>query len=700
MRWKWILGTTAVLILLLCIGIWAQLARYDYNAFKPHISQLVKQASGRALTMAGDIKFKLGLKPALVVEGIRFENAAWGTQPNAIEAKRIEIQIRLLALLRRNLVVKRLIIIEPSVLFEIDRQGRNNLAFDKPTGRTSGKTELAGLGVNDVRIQNGVFTFKDARSDLKYVITQASLTATSQAIDRPIQIDLQGNLRGQQMRTTGTLGRLNGIIKADQPWPIKLKTQISGLTLTANGSIQDPLSTSGISFDLTAEGQDFKPIEAFIDKPIPLKGPFRVTGHLVDPAPKILELQRTEIILGDNKLSGTLRAELDKPRPYLMANLSSSKIDLRPLFPAAAPSVAKKTKIFPSQALPIDALHAVNADLSVEIEQLLLPRLALHDLNLQARLAEGRLTIKPVQAMLGGGTMDGLLSLGAKKDGAALAAVIQINRLNVGQMLKELEISEQVNGQLDIDLELKGSGSSIAGIMGGLDGTTSVVMGKGQLDNDYLELIGGDLSSGLVRLINPFKSKANSTEINCLVSRFDIKKGLAESTALLFDTSNMSVIGAGAIDLKTERLDISLKPSPKDGAGSKQTGKVSLSLGELAKPFKLGGTLANPSLAIDPEQTALMIGKTVGGIALFGPVGIAAALIGTTSGDDNPCLTALDTAQRQQQVSKTSRPTQKRRFGSKTSQSIKNFGNKLNKLFGTRPAADDAETETNTDTEG
>ena len=700
MRWKWILATTAVLILLLCIGIWAQLARYDYNAFKPHISKLVEQATGRSLTIAGDIKFQLGLRPALVVEDIHFENVAWGTRPNAIDVKRIEIQIYLLALLRRTLEVKRLILIEPSVLFEIDQQGRNNLAFDKPAGDTAIHTELEGLGVNDVRIQNGVFTFKDARSNQEYVITRASLKATAPAIDHPLQIELTGNLRDQQMTTTGTLGRLTAILKAEQPWPIRLQTRISELMVTTSGSIQNPLSGSGLTLDLTAEGPNFKPVAAFIGKPIPLNGPFRISGRLVDPAPKILELQQTEIVLGNDKLSGTLRAELDKPRPYLTANLSSALLDLRPLLPASAP-VAKKSKIFPSQPLPIEALQALNADLSLRIKQLMLPRFALHDVNVQARLLDGQLTVKPLQAEIGGGTMDGHVHLSPKNAALAMAAVLQVNRFNVGRMLKELELSQQLDGRLDVDVELKGSGSTIAAVMGALNGTTSVVMGKGQLDNHYLELIGGDLSSGLVRLISPFKSETNRTEINCFVSRFDIRNGLAESQALLFDTSHMSVIGAGTIDLKTERLDISLKPSPKDGAGSKQTGKLTLSLGELAKPFKLGGTLANPSLALDPEQTALMIGKTVGGIALFGPVGIAAALIGTASGDDNPCLAALDAAQRQQQASETSRQPQKRSFGSKASQSIKDFGNKLNKLFGTRPAGDaDAETETATDNEG
>ncbi len=84
--------------------------------------------------------------------------------------------------------------------------------------------------------------------------------------------------------------------------------------------------------------------------------------------------------------------------------------------------------------------------------------------------------------------------------------------------------------------------------------------------------------------------------------------------------------------------------------------RISFSLSELTNPFKLGGTLANPSLAIDPTQTAITIGKLVGGLA-FGPVGIAVVLADVSMGDKNPCLAAIEAAEKGVKVS----PNGKRR---------------------------------------
>jgi hypothetical protein len=88
-------------------------------------------------------------------------------------------------------------------------------------------------------------------------------------------------------------------------------------------------------------------------------------------------------------------------------------------------------------------------------------------------------------------------------------------------------------------------------------------------------------------------------------------------------------------------LDLFFQPSSKKGVGVSGLAKLSLSLGELAKPFKLGGTLAHPSSAVDLKKTLTTVGTAVGSIALFGPAGLLAALASASSGDKNPGLTAI-----------------------------------------------------------
>ncbi len=50
---------------------------------------------------------------------------------------------------------------------------------------------------------------------------------------------------------------------------------------------------------------------------------------------------------------------------------------------------------------------------------------------------------------------------------------------------------------------------------------------------------------------------------NCLVTRFDIKDGIAQSRGLVLDTPGATVLGAGTIDLRHERLNLHLDTQSK-----------------------------------------------------------------------------------------------------------------------------------------
>ena len=127
MKWKWILAIVCVAFLLLFGTIYVILLSYDYNGLKPQIRQAVQDATGRDLTLGGDIRLAIGLSPTLVVQDVSFQNATWGSQPEMAKIKRSEIKVRLFPLLSHRLEIVRLVLIEPEILIETDASGRSNL---------------------------------------------------------------------------------------------------------------------------------------------------------------------------------------------------------------------------------------------------------------------------------------------------------------------------------------------------------------------------------------------------------------------------------------------------------------------------------------------------------------------------------------------------------------------------------------------
>ncbi|MGV8073778.1 MAG: AsmA family protein [Syntrophobacteraceae bacterium] len=428
--------------------------------------------------------------------------------------------------------------------------------------------------------------------------------------------------------------------------------------LKLTGAVKDLLKQSKMEIEFSLSGKDIAKVSEVMGKgQTPLKGPFLISGKASDSGEKVYSLANLKASLAESDLGGTVELNMAGKRPKVGASLSAQKLDLRPFLPKdekgagesskSAKTSTKSGKVFSSEPISFAAMDSVDADLQINVSQILTPKVVLNDLNSNVVLKDGSLSIKPLKARFAEGALDARVDLQPKGKGVALDALLKVTRLDLAQLAKTLEMSEKIEGKTDMDVDVKGYGASVAELMAGLNGRTVVVVHKGQIDNKYLNLLGGDLGSNALRLINPFSESKKYTDINCMVSGFDIKNGLAQTTALLLDTDQMRVIGDGKINLKTEELDISLKPSPKEGVGGAGLGKVSLSLGELAKPFKLGGTLAKPALAIDTKQAALGIGKAVGGAALLGPIGIGAAMLGSGGADNaNVCAEAIEAAEK------------------------------------------------------
>ncbi len=380
-------------------------------------------------------------------------------------------------------------------------------------------------------------------------------------------------------------------------------------------------------------------------------GAFALRGKL-QGGPEAIVLSDLAATIGTVDLAGSAELMLDGPVPRLVATLTSRRADLRDLLPARRRGEAARAggdKVFSRDPLPLDALRRIDADLRIRAGRVILPRLALRDLALDVSLSGGHLTVLPLQARIGGGTLDGGIDLRPVGTGAAaLSATVSVARLDLGKLLEDLQVTDILEGKLDVDLDVSGRGGSVAELMAGLDGRTSVVMGKGRIDSKYVDLAGADLGSAVTRILDPFSAGAGYTEVNCFVSRFDIARGLATSTALVFDTDDMTVVGEGTVNLATERLDLSLEPSAKQTAAN-----IGFSLGELVKALRLGGTLAKPRVVIDSTGSVIALSKALGGVVLFGPAGIAAALLSGGSGDGNACVAALDAAERGVPVSDT-----------------------------------------------
>jgi uncharacterized protein involved in outer membrane biogenesis len=654
MRWKWIVLAFLGIIVALIVAAYVLLLTYNYDRLKPEIAKVFKEATGHVLTLSGPINLKVSFAPTLMVEDVALQNASWGSQPEMATIKRFGVQVALFPLIFGRVDVERLILIDPDILIETSRSGESNLDFLKKIGSAKTKKEAPAKGgvkltINELRIEKGRITYRNEKSTRTYTVELSSLAASTSTGDSPVQLKLKGAYNGKPFEAAGMFVPLASLTDSSKPWPLNLTLSAADTSLTLEGTIRDVAGLRGIDIKVTAKSKDIAKTGQLLGNPLPLKGPVDLSFHFTDPEPRIYELSDLKVSSNESDLTGTVKLNVSGSRPILTSHLSSKKLDLLPLLqkkPQDARTAEPERKmLFPSQPLPLGTLQKADATLDLRAAKVLLPDIALVDLAVHITLVNGHLLLKPVTAVIGGGTLDGHFDLRPQGKLAEVETVMKIDHVDVAAMLKELNITNVLEGRIGAHIDVRGWGSSIAGLMAGLNGKTYLIMGNGQIDNEYISLLGSDLSSSIFRLINPLHKETSYTKVSCIVCGFDIKDGLAGTTALVVNSNPMSVIGNGTINLRTEKLDLTLKPVPKEGIGTSLTGKISLSLGELTRPFKLAGPLAHPSLAIDLTQTGIMIGKAVGGYLLFGPIGIVGSLAEASSGEKNLCPLAVKAAE-------------------------------------------------------
>ena len=90
---------------------------------------------------------------------------------------------------------------------------------------------------------------------------------------------------------------------------------------------------------------------------------------------------------------------------------------------------------------------------------------------------------------------------------------------------------------------------------------------------------------------------------------------------------------AGTVNLRTEGLDLAVRPTVKEGIG--------IGAGALSELVRVTGTLSDPSIGIDTlgsARAALSVGGAIltGGLSLLGE-----AAFSKVTTDQHPCQTAL-----------------------------------------------------------
>ncbi|HET7851479.1 MAG TPA: AsmA family protein [Methyloceanibacter sp.] len=597
----------------------------DFNQYRSTIADQVKQATGRELKIAGDLKVGISLTPTVAVDDVSFANAAWGSRPEMATVKRFEAEMELLPLISGNIRVKRVVLKGADILLETDSKGQGNWAFGQPGAAAQPTTAPASGGtgklptVNRIAFEDVTITYKDGVTKKTQTVALQKVSAESADENSPIVLEIVANLNGNPVSASGSVGALSAIA-ANQPLPIDIKAEGGGATLAAKGTIDKPAAGKGVAIALTAGGKSLADLSPLAGAQLPPLGPYSFSGNLSD-AESGYKVAGMQLKMGTSDLAGDASVALADAKSKIVATLVSNLLDAKDFgvkpapSPDAAPTASKSSdgRVFPADPLPFDLLKVADASIAFNGQKVVRGPATLDGLAVALDLAGGKLTISKIDAGLSGGK----LAISGVIDGSApqpaIALKLTSRGVEAGTLLQTFGQSAVLSGgKVDLDVDVKGQGESVRQIMAGLNGHTDMKMGSAKINNSFAKIMFADL----FKLISTGGS-ADGSNLSCVVSKFDIAKGVATSKALVVDTSGATIIGSGKIMLDSEKLDMHLNPQAKQA-----------SLASLAIPVNVGGTLASPSVL--PDAAGAAKGAVVG--AVSGGGAVAGALTGLVTG--------------------------------------------------------------------
>jgi uncharacterized protein involved in outer membrane biogenesis len=423
--------------------------------------------------------------------------------------------------------------------------------------------------------------------------------------------------------------RLTGSLKILSLRAARASARRGSLKVALSGGIEALPALKGINFKLKASGKELAEIGPLVGTDLPDLGPFDLSTALSGSA-ETLSLNPFSLIVDQSDFNGLAMVEFLK-RPKITLRLESSVIDFTTLMKSlekdsqkdiqkVAKKDSQKRRLFSDAPLPFDALKKVDADIVLRAKNIHARDARLKFGHLALKLEDSDLSIDKLEATYKQTKISGNLNI---SPGAPprVAAQFLVQGFNLGDFLKEIGKSDQVRAIVDIAAHGKSRGDSVNSLMTHLDGAFGAVMGPGYLTK-YLDLLALDLSQKVIPIWGRHK-KAN--EINCAVVQFDIKKGVATSTAFVFDTQIGILSALGDINLGTEQVNFLLNPRPKD-----------FSLVSLSTKLRVSGTLMDPKVRPDTLSLAKKGAEMLSALAL-GPIGLLAPFIKLGAHNKHPC---------------------------------------------------------------
>ncbi len=628
--------------LALVAAIIAFLVIFDWNWLRGPIGRYASAQLQREVAITGDLRVHpWSFSPKAEAYGVRIGQPGWAkdVDPDAgqmAQVQRIAAQIKILPLLRGDVILPFLAIDKADVRLLRDKDGKANWTF----GARKSDKPLKLPAIQRFVINDGKLRVDDRSRGALFVGT---VNAQERAGERGGRFVLEG--KGSLNRSVFVAQVTGGPllnISPRRPYPFDADIQAGSTRITAAGNVTKPFDLGRFETQLTVSGADLNRLHDLTGLTLPNTPPYRVSGHLVRKGDRY-DFEKLSGRIGDSDIRGDLFVLTGRERPYLEADLRSRRLDFDDLgsLVGAAPATGRgetasagqkveaaqrdaTQRLLPDATLQVDRVRAMDAKVTYRAEAVNAPNLPLRKVSMDLTLDEGVLTMDPLAFTFSRGDLRGKVRLDARPATPKTDVDLRLTNARLEDFIPIMSDGKRaIEGPVMARAKLSGTGNSVHRAASSANGSVTVVAPRGEIRQAFAELLGVNASKGLILLL----SKSNKeTPVRCAVADFDVKNGVMTTNHLVADTGVVLAKGRGTINLETERMDFRIE------GDSKKPRLVRLFI-----PITIKGPFLAPKVGLDPSKAVGQGGIAAALGSIINPIAALLPFVTTGEAKDADC---------------------------------------------------------------
>ena len=611
-----------ILVIILVAGAVYLSSNFDH--FMQTLTSQIEENTGRNFVV-GEAALELSLNPEIELKDVSLSNAEWGSRKQMVMADSLVIKLNLLSLLFGEILFDEIRFVAPDFHLETNAQGRGNWEFLD--------LRLPIMSVDHIEVNKGQVSYQDGMTGRKTGLNIDDLNLQKLSESDLQNVEIKAKYLDHFVKINGRTGSLKNWLE-NVPFILDININSTDAQASVKGEINQPINFKGLNIKINIEAETLSSFSWLADLNFPPVGPVALGARLSDQK-NGYKLDDFSADIGGSNVSGPVEIITTKTQPMVTAKLTASDFDTADFKDNVNGDMTQNSEkgsqdqakqddpfpIFSSKALPLGALKQVDADISLSAKNSTMFAIPVHNLNLKLLLENGLLKIRPITAELANGSFRADLVINASSQTAKMTANFLADQVELGELLKALSGKAHLDGgKTDVEIAINGQGSTMKELVSTLNGHVSSVTGKGQINYD-LSLAGENLIFNILKKMNPFKEKQETTSLDCMVARFDIEDGIATiDKGLAYESESLKILGNGTIDLNSEKINILLS--------SKST---------VARFLQVKGSLGKPEVKVNPV-TALQKGTSLWAAIMTGGISMAAEIVfDYVTSDGSPC---------------------------------------------------------------